>query len=161
MRCMKLLIQKIPESGRLYEVTDLRPRLAMVLANRPDIVGLREASAEVRIERIDQIVTVRGEARVDLTFVCSRCADELDAVLRFAVRMVLMPRVSRSGPADEDVEVGYHNGRDIDMQKIVLEQIAWKMPDILLCDPHCQGLCPVCKENLNDGPCRCGDKETR
>ena len=158
---MKLLIHKIPESGRSYEVTDLGPRLATILADRPDIIALREAGAVVSAERVDQYITMRGEARVDLTFVCSRCADELDAVLRFKLRIVLMPRASRSGPADEDVEVGYHNGRAIDMKKIVLEQIAWKMPDILLCDPHCRGLCPVCKANMNDGPCRCGDKETR
>jgi len=158
---MKLPIHKIPESGRSYEVTDLGTRLGEALRDRPDIVGLRDASAVVTAERVDQLVSVRGEARVDLTFVCSRCADVLDAVLRFAVRMVLMPRSSRSGPADEDVEVGYHNGRDIDLEKTVLEQIAWQMPDILLCDPRCRGLCPTCNANLNDGPCRCGDKETR
>ncbi|HPM77950.1 MAG TPA: hypothetical protein PK961_12720, partial [bacterium] len=83
---MKLPIHKIPESGRSYEVTDLGTRLGEALRDRPDIVGLRDASAVVTAERVDQLVSVRGEARVDLTFVCSRCADVLDAVLRFAVR---------------------------------------------------------------------------
>ena len=29
------------------------------------------------------------------------------------------------------------------------------LPDYVLCDPACKGLCPVCGADLNDGECGC------
>ncbi|NCC77609.1 MAG: DUF177 domain-containing protein, partial [Clostridia bacterium] len=30
-------------------------------------------------------------------------------------------------------------------------------PQKIVCSPECQGLCPVCGQNLNHGHCTCGD----
>ena len=156
---MKLFIQKIPESGRVYEVDVNAAKLRQRLADRTDIMRLSDLHAQVNAERIEQVVTLRGEVVFDLFYVCSRCADEMEATIRLPLRMVLMPRSERPGPAEEDEDSGYHNGRVIDLSGIILEQVALQLPQVLLCDIDCKGLCPVCNANLNDGPCDCGAKE--
>jgi uncharacterized protein len=90
-----------------------------------------------------------------LQYVCSRCGDDSEAVWVLPLRHVLSPRTSDRTRFDEDEGVSYHNGQDIDLDEVALEQIAVAIPNLLLCRPECQGICPVCLANLNEEPCRC------
>lgn len=154
---MKIFLHQIPVTGRTFDVLVKAARVRERLANRPDIIRVGPCRADMRCDKVDQVVTIQGRAVLELTFVCSRCADEFEATLRLPVKRVLMPRSTRVGPDDEDEDVGFHDGRKIDLAKILLEQVALMTPNVLLCDQQCRGLCPVCGTNLNNGPCRCGD----
>ena len=45
----------------------------------------------------------------------------------------------------------------VDLAAIVREQIYLHIPLKPVCHDLCQGLCLTCGEDLNRGPCRCGD----
>ena len=141
---MKIQLRQIPPSGRSWEVEIKPARIRERFADRADIVRLGRCQADVYCERVEHVVTLRGRASLETVFVCSRCAEEVEATLRIPLKQVLMPRSHRSGPADDDEGIGYHNGREIDLAKIVADQVALVMPNVLLCDPDCRGLCPVC-----------------
>ena len=46
-------------------------------------------------------------------------------------------------------------GRNIDITKMVTDNICLNVPMKHLCQEECLGLCPKCGKNLNDGECDC------
>ena len=48
----------------------------------------------------------------------------------------------------------------LDLDELVADDIWMELPSKCLCKPDCQGLCPKCGKNLNEGPCGCSGKET-
>jgi len=155
---VKVTIPSIPASGGSYKVAVDPGLLRERLADRLDIERFVACRAELTAERVDLTVTVRGAITVEMLADCSRCAEAVEATLRFPLHMVLLPRPSRSGPTEEDLDTGYHNRREIDLDRLIVDQVVLSMPAVLLCDPKCRGLCPGCGANLNEGPCACGDE---
>jgi uncharacterized protein len=133
-------------------------RLREWYGDPPDVTRLTDAAVQVRAERVDRLVTLRGQARLVVGFICARCGDERETELQLPFRMVLSPR--RGADYDEDEETGYYAGDEIELDRVVAEQVALAMPNSFLCRPDCRGLCPVCRANLNDGPCSCGASRT-
>ncbi|NLH47401.1 MAG: DUF177 domain-containing protein [Myxococcales bacterium] len=153
---MKLLIRRIPETESVFEFVLSRDQIRPRMAGRPDITGFTEARVNVRCARVGLTVNLRGEATLKLQYLCSRCGNDSEAVWSLPIRHVLSPRGGDRRAFDEDEGVGYHNGQDIDLDEVALEQIAVAIPEQLLCRPECKGICPVCLANLNEEPCRCG-----
>ncbi len=46
--------------------------------------------------------------------------------------------------------------QDIDLREALREELLLALPQFVECRPDCQGLCPTCGANLNEGPCACG-----
>jgi len=136
---MKILIHRISGSGDAVEFALDGVQLRQLLADRPDLLDFSAAVARLRCERVDQVVTVRGDVSFDLRFSCARCGDEVEAAVTIPVRRVLTPR-PEIGIVDEDEGTGYHDGREIDAAVIVLEEIALAIPGVLLCRPDCPGV---------------------
>jgi len=155
---MKITLRNIPETGAVFEWPMAGETLRQWLADHPEILSVESGGARVECSRIGQLVTVRGQARISLTFICSRCAEETKTDWTVPIKMVLAPHNMRTATTTEveDENTGFHNGREIGLDAIVLEQVALATPMILLCKPDCRGLCPACNANLNNGPCPCG-----
>lgn len=152
---MKLLIRRIPETESVFEFVLARERIRPRLIGRPDITGFSEARASLLCSRVGMTVSLRGDITLKLEYVCSRCGNDGSAVWVLPLRHVLSPRSSDRTTFDEDEGVSYHNGQDFDLDEVALEQIAVAIPNLLLCRPECQGICPGCLANLNEEPCRC------
>jgi uncharacterized protein len=43
----------------------------------------------------------------------------------------------------------------MDLDELVSDDIFLSLPTKFLCRDDCQGVCPTCGQNLNDGPCSC------
>jgi uncharacterized protein len=43
----------------------------------------------------------------------------------------------------------------VDLTENLREDIILELPQRALCRQDCQGLCPVCGRDLNEGPCKC------
>lgn len=56
---------------------------------------------------------------------------------------------------EEDMEVDFVRGEEIDLREILREQIYLSLPFKLICHPDCRGLCPQCGANLNAEQCQC------
>ena len=57
--------------------------------------------------------------------------------------------------AEEDMEVDFVKGEEIDLADMLREQIYLSLPVKLICHSDCRGICPKCGINLNTGQCRC------
>ena len=61
--------------------------------------------------------------------------------------------------ADEENEVHFFQGDEIDITEAVLKQIFLNLPMKFVCREDCQGFCPHCGINLNTGKCSCADDQ--
>lgn len=56
---------------------------------------------------------------------------------------------------DEEDEIYYYQGEQVDLAPMVREQIILAAPIQPLCSENCAGLCPRCGQNLNEVLCAC------
>ena len=78
---------------------------------------------------------------------CMRCLEPASPSLQVEAREVSMP-----GAGDELASPYVDEAADLDMKGWVRDALALAVPDQILHDPDCLGLCPVCGFNLNDDP---------
>ena len=88
---------------------------------------------------------------------CARCLKEFDYELSGTFRTVFKPEAfgDLDDEADEEFTSARIVGGEIDLEPLVLEFLRLEIPMRFLCSEDCKGLCPVCGEDRNLGPCRC------
>jgi uncharacterized protein len=59
-----------------------------------------------------------------------------------------------------EIDIEYYDEDRVDITQVVYDQILLEVPLICLCRKDCKGLCPDCGENLNLGPCGCGNESS-
>ncbi len=55
----------------------------------------------------------------------------------------------------EDLEVGYYDGKGIEVNDVFWEQVALEIPMRVVCSEECRGICPKCGANRNREACTC------
>ena len=63
--------------------------------------------------------------------------------------------VADDAAADDDPDVSEHDGVRIELDALCIEHTILALPDVPLCSETCQGLCPQCGHNRNEGACAC------
>jgi len=92
------------------------------------------------------------------TATCARClaAFPLEVAKDFSV--VLIPEQRLSGEielAAGDLAESFYSGAEVDVTRLVYEQVLLALPTRPLCDEECRGLCPQCGANRNTTTCSC------
>jgi uncharacterized protein len=91
---------------------------------------------------------------------CDRCLAHFTLPIDVSFEVYYAP-IETLAPAEEvpltqrDLEYGFYRDAMIDVDILVREQILLAMPFRLLCRQDCQGLCPNCGADLNQGLCAC------
>lgn len=98
--------------------------------------------------------TVEGRAETE----CARCLEPFELDLSGEVEgYFIIPGMEAEGQ-EEDEEAEFdllpEDGK-LDMEPLLSAALIVDLPLQPLCDEDCQGLCPQCGKNLNDGPCGC------
>jgi uncharacterized protein len=96
--------------------------------------------------------------RVELP--CSRCLEPYQTPVSASFDLLFLPATEQVGKPegeinDEDVGVSFYTDDQIDLAEVIREQIFLSLPMKPLCREDCQGLCPVCGINRNNGSCSC------
>ncbi len=78
---------------------------------------------------------------------CMRCLEPASPSLQVEAREVSMP-----GAGDELASPYVDEASDLDLKGWVRDALALAVPDQIVHDPDCLGLCPVCGFNLNEDP---------
>ena len=86
---------------------------------------------------------------------CFRCLE--DAVLDVPVSAREYQAVNPGD--DEELRTIYLEDDKLDLSAWARDAIALELPDKILCEPDCAGLCPVCGKNLKDEPHDHGEPE--
>ena len=91
---------------------------------------------------------------------CARCLDEVKGVFSFDFERTVSTRAILAD-LDEAALDDYVLAEDgfIELDELILEFFELSLPFRTLCREDCQGLCPRCGKNLNEGACDCEQKE--
>jgi uncharacterized protein len=91
------------------------------------------------------VFTLAFEAR--LHGPCYRCLGE--ALLDLPIRA---REYQAQAPDDEELTTPYLAGERLELSTWARDAVALALPEQILCQPECAGLCAVCGKNLNDEP---------
>ncbi len=144
------------------------------------LVGSTPLSAS--FQKVSGRVFVQGHFSAELAAPCKRCTKEVPVPLdvAFSLRMIPEPPAAR---ADDDlkgetkgrgkrqkkeddgqspmassfeldeIDAEPFDGRTIDLDPVVREQVLLALPVAVLCRDDCQGLCSTCGQDLNEQEC--------
>jgi uncharacterized protein len=156
-------IKDIPEDGRSFDLALDEAFLKDALDGLADL-GRSRAQVHLELSKAHEDVIARGTLKGTLGLECSSCLQPLELPVTAPLRMVYRHAdavAEETGvPSDqEDQEVGVHDGKEVDLQPIVREQLILSVPPAPRCKEDCQGLCPTCGQDKN--LTRCGHGEAR
>lgn len=89
---------------------------------------------------------------------CARCLEKYSFDLGADFSFVLVPKSPLPTEVelnDEDLNLSFYEGEEVDVSRLILEQIVLALPTRPLCTETCQGLCPQCGINRNTEKCAC------
>lgn len=95
---------------------------------------------------------VQGTVKAVKHFACDRCL--ADCRQEQAHEFMEEYRSGEDG-ADKSAEAEIFTGESIDITGLVRDTLLASQSLSNLCRPDCEGLCPVCGKNLNEGDCGC------
>lgn len=124
--------------------------------NYPDIrvaddVRLAPLTGMFQVTRTSEGIYFNGQLASIIQVECTRCLDptQLPIEIVFEELFYYPPSTAPAG-ANVIPEEGI-----VDLAPLVRELSLLEVPIQVYCRPDCQGLCPECGENLNNGPCDC------
>lgn len=107
----------------------------------------------------DQVLTIRGTCRLTFQIACARCLKPV----RKTLELDFFHRADMLHPEeDEDgLEAAgcMTEDKQLDVEQLLHNEILINWPLRVLCRDDCQGICPVCGQDLNAGSCSC-DRES-
>jgi len=92
---------------------------------------------------------------------CARCLAPVSGVFSLDFERTVAPEGMLSDEQIEDNVDEYIvlEGKILDANEQLRDELLLCFPQKLLCNEECKGLCPKCGKPLNDGPCGCPEKE--
>jgi uncharacterized protein len=122
------------------------PGLALSSARVPEGA---EVAVDVMIEAISHAsVTATGEVTAPWEGECRRCLAIVEGTLTADVKEVFEahPVEGETYPLEHD---------EVDLEPLARETVVLELPQAPLCREDCQGLCPECGADRNEGTCSC------
>lgn len=119
-------------------------------------------------------IYLKGQFDATVVAPCKRCLKEVELQVPVKFELNLVPEAAASGDdseGDDDgkaeragsfqldqVDAEPFNGKEIDLDPIVREQVLLALPVSVVCKDDCRGLCTVCGQDLNERECGCERK---
>ena len=170
---MVVTVDQIREGGLSLDEPLSEAFLTHALADVKD-TGFRPqcgATLHVKLRKTASGVVVQGSTEVAVHTACRRCLADVPLKIPISFTLNLVParalvadddeegddeHAERAGSfeltrADEEV----FDGKTIDLDPLVREQVLLALPMHALCSEDCKGLCGSCGQNLNEGRCAC------
>ena len=134
---MNIDVNRIPQQGLfLNESIDVKK-----LGLDTELLKFRRPiNVEAQVSRITNTVNIELALSTQISAICSLCLEEFVIDLKKELRLNYI--------ADKSVTL-------IDLNPAIAEEIILDFPIKPLCKADCQGLCPKCGKNLNQGSCGC------
>ena len=101
-------------------------------------------------------LTIEGECKLVLEIPCDRCLEPVSTEfeLEFSKNVDLSVGDDQEDELDEK---NYIDGYNLDVEKLLYNEILIGWPMKILCSEDCKGICNTCGQNLNLGTCDCED----
>jgi uncharacterized protein len=170
---MVVTVDQIREGGLSLDETLSESFLTHALAEVKD-TGFRPdgpATLHVKLQKTGSGVLLRGSTEVAVHTPCRRCLADVHLEVPVSFTLNLVSQAALSEGEDEDGEDDEHeragsfdlaradeelfDGKTIDLDPLVREQVLLALPMHAVCREDCKGLCGSCGQNLNEGQCDC------
>jgi uncharacterized protein len=158
---MLVYVERIPDDGLDLDLPVASTWLNEALGKDSVFNADGDGRLVVHLHRVEEVVHVRGRARLTLAAPCSRCLGPTTLGIDAPVDLALFPEGTEPPAtvegevAPDDMGVATYSEDQIDLRSIVHDEIFLELPMSPLCDDGCKGLCVTCGTNLNDTRCAC------
>ena len=118
---------------------------------------VEKEDAHIVVKHVKQKeLTIDGTCRLVLEIPCDRCLEPVatEFNLEFSKNIDL---AADDNQIDELDEKNYIDGYNLDVDKLLYNEMLIGWPMKILCSEDCKGICNVCGQNLNKGTCDCED----
>ncbi len=114
-------------------------------------LSVQNLRGAITITRTPQGLYTQGQLQATAGAECVRCLSEFQQAVSARIgELFFYPPESAPEGAASVGEDGH-----LELRPLVREDFLLSMPIRTLCQPSCQGLCPICGQNWNDGDCDC------
>ena len=173
---MLVKIEEIQTGGLTLKEPMPVSLLQAALAQVPGLGFVAEQgfTLKARLTRVSGGVLLTAKFTVQVKAPCKRCVDDvhLEIPVEFTLNLVPAARRVEAGPKGEDdgrtpqagsfvlaaADEEPFDGKRIDLDPILREQVLLALPVSVVCREECRGLCPVCGQELNEKECGCERK---
>jgi uncharacterized protein len=104
-------------------------------------------------------IKAKGWVRTHIFLRCVKCLEMFDYKINSNFDIVFFPAelsgFESSSLKGDDLEYIFYEDNEIDLKRVLLEQINLFIPVNPVCDSDCKGICPNCGSNLNKEKCKC------
>lgn len=186
---MLVKIEEIQEPGLELTQPIERKVLEGALAESEGFRLVSSTPLSASFRKVSGQIHVSGGFEASLTGPCRRCTKDVAVLVPvdFSLRMVrelprpdddedddapVLPSRRRRQKKEDDeqgelaasfeldeVDAEPFDGKTIDLDPIVREQVLLALPVTVLCREDCKGLCPTCGQDLNDKDCGHSEKK--
>jgi uncharacterized protein len=137
---------------------DVRQQTVLRAEGRADLVEEHHGKHEVV-----QDIRLKGKLDTALEVACARCLEPVQLPVERSFDLLYRPLGVDAGRKELSVtaaeaEIGYYQGERLLLEDVLREQVLLAVPLKTICREDCQGLCPHCGKNLNEGKCSCADE---
>jgi uncharacterized protein len=144
--------------AHVYQPDDLNP-----VDERVSLTGPATVSGKVRLAGNEVFVNGHVETRAQVE--CDRCLQSVETPVNsdFELEYITGSEYESSGTAaltEAELSVSVFDGKAIDVDEIVKEQVLLAVPTRMLCREDCKGICPECGADRNTGDCNCTTDDT-
>lgn len=127
----------------------------------PEDAALLSVGGTVTVTDRGEYINVSVSPAAEYETPCSRCLAPVKDVTQFTFERII-PSGGRftveEDLCDEEDILTVVEGH-VDLTDDIREEIALAIPDYVLCDEDCPGLCPKCGKPLAEGECGCEKKK--
>lgn len=149
-------------SSRIVELAE--PFLAESFVVPDERVTLvAPVTGRLRFVRDHAGVLVQGRLATEVALDCARClastqapvAFELEEHFRPTIQLPEGPPILRDPNEEDEPATDIDSHHVLDLSSVIEQNILLNLPLHPLCRPDCRGLCQICGQDLNEGPCEC------
>lgn len=120
---------------------------------------LEELNYQILFKREGNRIKAQGRIRTRISLPCVKCLEYFDLKINSKFDIILFPlellTQKNSSLEAEEMEYIFYEEDQIDLNKILVEQINLFIPMHPQCHADCRGICPNCGSNLNASSCQC------
>jgi uncharacterized protein len=157
---VKINVNDIDDVGKVLVYSEPTDTLNTLLphGNVRDFEFQKPAEVRLGYRRSGRELFFYGRVLSHVIGHCGRCLEKYTFDVADDFSFVLVPKSPMAAEVelnDEDLDLSFYEGDEVDVSPLVLEQIVLSLPTRPLCQESCRGLCPQCGINRNNESCSC------
>jgi uncharacterized protein len=128
----------------------------------PDLRTKSPVRGTARLFRTQDGIVVRAALHTTVEVDCSRCLETVSVPISAQFDEEFRPviHIATGAPLEppEDEALRIDERHTLDLTETARQYLLTDLPLNAVCSDACQGLCPRCGANLNEGPCGCDEE---